>query len=348
MIAPASPTPYLSVVATARNDNHGGDLLGRMNLFINGLMQQAESFRLPLELILVEWNPPEENARLHEALRLPEGGQYGQIRFITVPNDTHSRFEHSDALPLFQMIGKNVGIRRARGEFVLATNIDLLFSHALIKCLAKKKLRRDRLVRIDRTDVAEGVPAEGSLDDQLAWCEQNIIRVNGRDATLDLRTQDEHRIYHPMDHRAWLLEKLQDWDLVPVVTRKRLHLNGCGDFTLLHRDRWAMLRGYPEFEMFSMHLDSVLCTAAYFSGCREQVLQPPMRCYHVEHAVGSGWSKEGEAKLNARLEKAGIPQTSNQQFDYTAKGMRRRREPRIYNEENWGLVSDTFEEIIHG
>ena len=29
------------------------------------------------------------------------------------------------------MIAKNVGIRRARGEFVLATNIDILFSSEL-------------------------------------------------------------------------------------------------------------------------------------------------------------------------------------------------------------------------
>lgn len=340
----APPSPYLSVVATARNDGHGGDLLGRMRLFMRGLLEQAERWRLPMELIIVEWNPPADRPRLGEALAVPAGGAFGRVRFIEVPHALHRRFDHSDQLPLFQMIAKNVGIRRARGAFVLATNIDLLFSDELIRRIARRRLRRGRLYRIDRTDVDTDVPVDATLDERLAWCEQHIIRLNQRDGTRDLRTGAFHRIYKPMDRRVWLLEKLQDWNLVPVVTRKRLHLNGCGDFTLMHRDHWALLRGYPEFHMFSMHLDSVLCTAAYFAGAREVVWQPPMRCYHIEHAVGSGWSKEGEAKLNARLEAKGIPQTSNQQFDYTSKGMRMRRAPRIYNEPDWGLAGEVLRE----
>ena len=48
-----------------------------------------------------------------------------------MPSELHARYPHGDALPLYQMIAKNVGIRRARGQFVLATNIDILFSNEL-------------------------------------------------------------------------------------------------------------------------------------------------------------------------------------------------------------------------
>ena len=41
-----------------------------------------------------------------------------------------------------------------------------------------------------------------------------------------------------------------------------LHTNACGDFTLLSAADWANLRGYSELEVFSMHLDSLLCHAA--------------------------------------------------------------------------------------
>ena len=34
--------PLLSVVATARNDNHGGALLERMQIFVNGVIEQCE------------------------------------------------------------------------------------------------------------------------------------------------------------------------------------------------------------------------------------------------------------------------------------------------------------------
>ncbi|MEM6750167.1 MAG: hypothetical protein AAF612_06825, partial [Planctomycetota bacterium] len=184
------------------------------------------------------------------------------------------------------------------------------------------------------------------LDAQLDWCEANTIRINALEATHDLRDGSTHRIYRKLDRKGRLLEALQDLSLVPVVTRKRLHLNGCGDFTLLHRDDWARLRGYPEFHMFSMHLDSVLCTAAHFAGCKQVVWPAPARCYHIEHAVGSGWSVEGQAKLESRIDKAGVPRTSDQQLDYTLKGMRMRRAPRIYNEPDWGLAHHDFAQSI--
>src|SRR3954453_8700966 len=120
--------PYLSVVATARNDDHGGNPLYRMQLFVDGLIAQADRFRVPTELVLVEWNPPADRPRLADVLDWPEGAGHCDVRIIEGPHDLHSPLERSDRLPLFQMIGKNVGIRRARGDLVLATNIDILFS----------------------------------------------------------------------------------------------------------------------------------------------------------------------------------------------------------------------------
>jgi hypothetical protein len=72
-----------------------------------------------------------------------------------------------------------------------------------------------------------------------------------------------------------------------------LHTNACGDFTLMARDRWFNLRGYPEFNLFSMNLDSVLCFSAHYAGVREEVLAEPMRIHRIEHGRGSGWTPEG-------------------------------------------------------
>ncbi|UBF24120.1 hypothetical protein K9N68_20630 [Kovacikia minuta CCNUW1] len=115
-------TPYLSVVATARNDNHGGNMLRRMQIFINGLLEQSRRYQLDTVLIIVEWNPPTDKPRLAEALSWSVPNSPCVVRVIEVPPDIHRQFNHAAALPLFQMIAKNVGIRRAQGEFVLATN----------------------------------------------------------------------------------------------------------------------------------------------------------------------------------------------------------------------------------
>src|SRR6266508_1631698 len=104
---PGAMEPYLSLVVTARNDDHGGNLLGRMQAFVSGWIEQARRHQIPSELIVVEWNPPD------------------------------GRYDHAKALPLYQMIAKNVGIRRARGRFILATNIDILISSELAVFIAR-------------------------------------------------------------------------------------------------------------------------------------------------------------------------------------------------------------------
>ena len=85
-----------------------------------------------------------------------------------------------------------------------------------------------------------------------------------------------------------------------------LHLNACGDFTLLHRDAWAKIGGYAEFETFSLHLDSLGMVTAHFSGFRETWLPPPAVCFHIEHAIGSGFTPENQAPMFERLERQGI------------------------------------------
>ena len=54
----ASTPPYLSLVVTTRNDDHGGNALGRMQAFVSGWIAQAKRYDIPSELIVVEWNPP--------------------------------------------------------------------------------------------------------------------------------------------------------------------------------------------------------------------------------------------------------------------------------------------------
>jgi len=187
--------PYLSVVATARNDDHGGNPLYRMQLFVNGLIAQCDRHRLPAELVLVEWNPPADRPRLAEVLEWPESEGWCDVRIVEVPHELHMRLEHADRLPLFQMIGKNVGIRRARGTFVLATNIDILFSDQLMAFLAQRELDPERVYRVDRVDVPAEIGPEWPMDEQLLFCREHAIRVNYYDSTLDLRTGERYRIY---------------------------------------------------------------------------------------------------------------------------------------------------------
>ena len=182
----ADSEPYLSLVVTARNDNHGGNLLRRMQIFVDGWIEQARRHNLSSELIVVEWNPLPDKPKLWQDLKWPEDPGPCEVRFIEVPAELHRRYAHAAALPLYQMIAKNVGIRRARGRFILATNIDILFSDELVRFLAERRLEADRMYRIDRHDVMSEVPPDASLDEQLEYCEHHLLRVNSREGTTGL------------------------------------------------------------------------------------------------------------------------------------------------------------------
>ena len=536
--------PYLSLVVTARNDDHGGNLLGRMQTFINNWLKQARRFGIPSELIIVEWNPPADRPPLAEVLRWPTEPGPCAVRIIEVPPEVHRRLQHAAALPLYQMIGKNVGIRRARGKFVLATNIDIVFSSELAAFLAAQKLDPARMYRIDRHDAMSDVPVDADPEEQLEYCRTHLVRINRRDGTfppdevvepaaepstvasangtpatplpaprsrpatiafgpgwypeeswgtdrffrwatetvslraerppapgatlllevepgpsaagpieleivaegcapvrvkfdrrchLEIRadwtrskelslltrspifpsTRDPRTLLFRALHASWkgggraprtLSARVRRLPLprrvsaiaagvrhvgsrlayegplvdltvavspalrgllrgcfpppaghteVEAATPKAplpgpvfLHTNGCGDFTLLAREKWFELRGYPEFDLFSMNLDSVFCFAAHHGGATEEVLADPMRIYHIEHGTGSGWTPEGQAKLFQRIEALGLSYLDNDTVLKLAQQMRRLESPMIFNGENWGFAGDELRETV--
>jgi hypothetical protein len=189
--------PYLSVVVTTRNDDHGGDPLKRLQAFVNTFDAQCRRTGLDAEVIVVEWNPPADRPRVSSMLRLP-ADPCCAYRFIDVPPELHNHLRYADVLPLFQMIAKNVGVRRARGQFVLATNIDIIFSTELIEHIAERRLQRGRLYRTDRHDIQSNIPIDAPLDVQMAYCQSHQLRVHTRWGTYPVDPQG-HRVSLPED-----------------------------------------------------------------------------------------------------------------------------------------------------
>jgi hypothetical protein len=448
---------------------------------------------------------------------------------VTVPPSIHRRYRWNEALPLYQMIAKNVGIRRATGDYILATNIDILLSHELMSFIAGRRLEAGKMYRVDRYDVAPDVPLDAPLDEQLSYCRTHCLRLNACEGTFPLTsegfralaeediTAPENGIffgrgwYAAEQHFGEILRRVKGaaevlvrpsersrvlrldmaprlgsrdadctlnmvdssgnalgealvrgpstirmqvpagmtaldlrltargqriageraldfqafrcgWDAsdlpegraldvgqhhrrtlartwqavrggsklilqarhgarprsiglpvsphllerlrlrstrrglaISVGTRAAdrpppnvipadLHTNACGDFTLAHREHWMELRGYPEFDLYSMNIDSVLCYMAHYGGAREHVLTDPMRIYHIEHARGSGWTPEGEDALFQRLTAQEIPWLAFEQVLDWAAQMERFQSTMVFNRDNWGLAAFDLEE----
>jgi len=164
-----------------------------MQVFVDAWINQAKRHNLSSELIIVEWNPPAGRPRLAQALRWPNDTGPCDVRIVEVPPEVHARYRQAAVLPMYQTIARNVGIRRARGEFILATNIDIVFSGELVQFLASRRLERGRMYRIDRHDVMSGVPVDATLDEQLAYCRSHSTRVFAREGIYPLTEEGFRR-----------------------------------------------------------------------------------------------------------------------------------------------------------
>jgi len=307
--------PYLSFVVAARNDNYGGDFLGRLQVFVNALLAMWEKYSLDAELVIVEWNPPPDRPRLREAIRWPNSPMLDRVRIVEVSNEVHSRFANSNHMPIFEYVAKNVGIRHAKGAFILSTNPDILFSPSLVKFFSARKLKPDCYYRVNRYDVAEGIPAALSVDSQLRFCSLHSFRYHL--AKRDVALNKPRRFFHHFSQAVPWFRPVRT--LSRFLHANRVHTNASGDFMLMSADSWRSLRGYPELTT-QAYIDSYLVYVAATSGLRQVVLPDPI--YHLEHD-----RSEQTARPWTVLDK--IPEF---------REMIQKRRPHIANSENWGLA----------
>ena len=314
----------------------------RLQVFVRGLFEQAERHALLCELVLVEWNPPSDKCKLRNAIKWPEGNRFCRGRIIEVSPAIHSRYKCSTSLPLYQMIAKNVGIQRAVGDFVAATNVDVLFSDELFQFFKSSRLRQGEIYRVDRYDVDRSLPVWEPLENQLRFCAENIVRVHSRFGTLVLGDGSYFPIYvNPAlvnDDEVAYIAKSPDWPSCAdrsSIELPELHTNACGDFQLMARSHWQELKGYIELDAYSFHVDSLLGYAAYSAGLKEVCLGDPLRLYHVDH--DGGFIAEASMKLEQILETRQLPRLSNEELYRMARRIVHERTPTCFGQELWGL-----------
>jgi hypothetical protein len=248
--------PYVSFVTYSRNDDYAGGLR-KLHWSTRYLGEQCDEAGLAAESVIVEWNPPAERISLAEALSDLPARRNLRVRVITVPTQVHSRYAHAGTRPLHAAVAANVGLRRAKGQFVLLKVADAFYPDALIRFLAARSLLPDRLYRAKRIDV----PADASdllgpqRKDFLAYCAECPAVAN------------EHL---PQPYMPFSLPNL--------------FTNACGDFQLLSRERLDSLRGYWESsDVLSFEADSMLSYSAYAAGIHEEIV-PDGKLYKISHS----------------------------------------------------------------
>lgn len=321
--------PKISFVMAARDPRYGGNLLHNFQVNLNALLYLAEKHHLSCEIIIVEWNPPSPEEAFHRLLKWGTLPNSVTLRFIVVPPSIHRKFPNSDRMPIFEYIAKNVGIRRAEGEYVLATNPDLLYSDELIAWLASRKLSQDCFYRIDRRDVGLMVSSALSVQKQLEFCSKNVVKVHSVDGSYVPTVKNElRRLLRKWERGLRIFaRKLRGGRIAEPV-----HTNAAGDFFLMARDHWFFLRGYPELTTH-MYIDGYICYMALSIGLKQKILKGRLRLYHQPH----------DRSLHKEL-----PKTDYQLYIHHCIEMVRTGKPIVLNSDSWGLGDQNLTEHRFG
>jgi hypothetical protein len=338
-----------------------------MQTSLSSLVSQLERYELDSEIILVDYNPPPDKPLLKDALIWPRQTRFCTIRTVIVPPEIHGRFKDSDKIPFCGSRSQNTGIRRARGEFILSTPIDILFANELIEFIAKRNLDPDKIYRTDRLDVDRKAADILSLDERLEFCRRNVTFIQTRYGSVPVvRKGKNHLASETLTFSGEFPSGKDIW---------KLHFNG-GDFTLMSKETWSRVRGWPEDDVLSLGVEIVLYAMVYLHGVTEEVLQPPCSIYHIEH--DSRWNRKyvhpfvklcfyclpdklaidlistigplyGEItsflwKKRNKLDALDVDYRSWQERIATVRQMLTGQIPAVFNDENWGFGGENLKE----
>lgn len=275
--------PYLSVIITGRNDGYGENFLLRLNTFVKSLDYQVRNYLDLIEIILVEWNPPDTSAPLADVVYTP---QNCPLRIITVPKEIHNYYQIGN--PMLEYAAKNVGILRAKGEFILVTNPDIIFSDYILKGISLRAFPKDTFYRTDRYDYVgtgiEDIPVETYVQFALTNTFKGQIMLNNIAASPDITPE----------------QKVSLFSLSKSLSVNTPHSNACGDFILAPKEAFLKIQGFWEKNIvlmphpdspeniisvqISSHYDTYSLFKLVAAGYKQEVITAPYCIFHMDHA----------------------------------------------------------------
>jgi len=230
-----------SVVILTKNDNYGGDLSHRAKMCVNSLVENFD------EVVIVDWKTRDGKTLL--STFIDEVPHIGKIKSIEVSSDLlKEKYPQFYQWNILEALGRNIGIRRATGDWIASTNVDIVTTP-----LDFSSLNPNEFYTSSRRDVDEnfhkGFQKYNDLKTTL-W--------NNRDSY-----RDKPQIHNSSDK----------WSLVIC----------CGDFQVGTKEVWEKSKGFEESILFGCGIDSnIMKKASYYS----EIKILPYYFFHLNHGKG--------------------------------------------------------------
>ena len=245
--APATE-PLITLVLTGRNDEYGGDFTSRFFRTLAFNHAQLTARGIPHEIVFVEWAPPADRPLLVEQVfRAIPSLDPSACRWYVVDRRYQEALSLNPRLEYLEFIAKNVGVRRARGRFVLTSNCDVYLGRQVLDVFERGALEPRVLYRAPRRDL--------KLTSDLSSLDWDVL-------------EDPRNLAGPAH------------SLKPPFMG-----SATGDFVLIDRQAFHAIRGFNEvYRVARIGIDRNVLVKALSAGLRIEDIGGPV--YHVNH-VGS-------------------------------------------------------------
>jgi len=253
----------LSAVVVTRNDNYGGDLNDRATYCLNSLIDTFD------EVILIDWNSPNNRPLLWD---IDKNIKFrGNLKHIVITPEVASMLTNEDphAQVCCETLGRNIGIGRATGDYIVSTNIDVIAP------------RRDQLEKTINNDLNTSTFYTISRR-HIEW--KDIEGFHGGERKYDDWEELRNHLIENSEERKYE-EKVVDGDDYSIV-------NCCGDFQLAHRDIWDEIRGFEEELIYVLYSDTNVQKKAVKHGFELKAIYSPA-LFHIYHGKGGGGFLDG-------------------------------------------------------
>ena len=251
----------LSAVVISRNDNYGGNLADRATYCLNSLIDTFD------EVFYIDWNSPTHSLLYDIEDRLTKKGN---LKHIVITPEVASMFTNNDphAQVCCETLARNIGIRRATGDYIVSTNIDVIAPKRDHLEKAINELDKNTFYTISRRHVE--------------W--KDIEKFHGGERKYsDWKALRDHLIENSEERKYD--EKVVDGDDYSII-------NCCGDFQLAHKDIWNEIRGFEEELIYVLYSDTNVQKKAVKHGFDLKAIYSPA-LFHIFHGKGGGGFLDG-------------------------------------------------------
>jgi hypothetical protein len=275
----------LSAVIVSRNDNYGGNLIERSSYCFNSMIDTFD------EVFYIDWNSETKSLLNDVKQNIQFKGNFHHIVIEPKIAKMLTNFD-PEAQKCCEVLGRNIGIRRATGDWIVSTNIDII--------APRRKDLEDTINQLDKNTFYTISRRDAELPNIQKFNKDNNFEEykNWKDVREYLINNSEERHYE---------EKTMQGDDYSMV-------NCCGDFQLAPNNIWNNIRGMEEDLIYALYADTNVQKKAVMHGYGLKAIYNPA-FFHINHGRGGGGFLTGVNRKANDMYRAIVYQNKTQNKD---------------------------------